>query len=483
MQLINDDLKPVPPDKRTWNRWHFAALWVGMCVCIPTYMLAASMIDAGMSWWQALLTVFLGNLIVLIPMILNAHAGTAYGIPFPVFARASFGVLGANIPAMLRAIVACGWFGIQTWIGGTSVQAVIAVIWPGFNHLPNVLPAFMGVDTSPFICFIFFWLINIYIIWKGSEAIKWVENLCAPFLIVSGLALLAWGVVNGGGFSSVLTQGKLESGPEFIKVFVPMLTAMVGFWATLSLNIADFSRYAIDQKEQRWGQAIGLPPTMALFAFIGIAVTGATVVIYGEAMWDPVAVVSKFKNPLIVFVSMFALMIATLSTNIAANIVGPANDFSHLWPEKISFKRGALITGVIGVLILPWKLVADPSGYVFTWLIGYSALLGPIAGIMLVDYFVIRKTVLVARELYEMNGIYAYANGVNPSAVAALALGVLPSIPGFLAQIGIIDRNALPEFFMGIYQYAWFAGLAAAGAVYYALMRAAGTYGKMPLRA
>lgn len=482
MQLINDDLKPVPPEKRTWNRWHFAALWVGMCVCIPTYMLASSMIEAGMSWWQALLTVFLGNAIVLVPMILNAHAGTAYGIPFPVFARASFGVIGANVPAMLRAIVACGWFGIQTWIGGTSVQAVIAVVWPGFNHLPNVLPAFMGVSTASFICFMLFWFANIYIIWKGSEAIKWVENLCAPFLIVSGLALLAWGVVQASGFDAVLTPGKL-SGAEFVKVFIPMLTAMVGFWATLSLNIADFSRYAIDQKEQRWGQAIGLPPTMVLFSFIGIAVTGATVVIYGEAIWDPVAIVSKFDNPLIVFVSMFALMIATLSTNIAANIVGPANDFSHLWPEKISFKRGALITGVIGVLILPWKLVADPSGYVFTWLIGYSALLGPIAGIMLVDYFILRKTILVAADLYKMDGVYAYTGGVNFKAVAALVIGVVPSLPGFLAQVGLVDAHALPDFFMGIYQYAWFAGLAVAGTVYCVLMQFAGAVQIAPARA
>lgn len=481
MQLINDDLKPVPTSKRTWNRWHFAALWVGMCVCIPTYMIAASMIGAGMNWWQALFTVFFGNLIVLIPMILNAHAGTAYGIPFPVFARASFGVLGANLPAMLRAIVACGWFGIQTWIGGTSIMAVIIVFWPSFSELPNVLPDFFGVGTPGFLCFMIFWFINLYIIWKGSEAIKWVENLCAPFLIVSGLALLIWAVTQVGSLSAVLGQEtKLTTLSEFLPVFVPSLTAMVGFWATLSLNIADFSRYAKNQREQQWGQAIGLPPTMALFSFIGIGVTGATVILYGEAIWDPVALVTKFTNPIVIFVSMFALMIATLSTNIAANVVGPANDFSNLYPEKISFKRGAFITGIIGILMMPWKLIADPSGYIFTWLIGYSALLGPIAGIMLVDYFIIRKTKLNAEDLYRLDGEYTYTKGVNWIAVVALILGVLPSLPGFLVQIDWIAPNSISSFWIRLYEYAWFVGLAVSGILYFMGMKLAAQMAPAP---
>lgn len=471
MQLVNDDLKPVAMDARTWDRWHIAALWVGMCVCIPTYMLAASMISAGMRWWQALFTVFLGNVIVLIPMILNAHAGTKYGIPFPILARASFGVLGSNVPALLRAIVACGWFGIQTWIGGTAILASVAVFWPGVNHLPQVLPDFFGVGTGAFICFLIFWAINLWIIWRGIETIKWLEAWAAPFLIAAGLALLGWAIVKVGSVSAILNFGveTAEAG-AFAKVFVPMLTAMVGFWATLSLNIADFSRYAKNQREQQIGQAIGLPPTMALFSFIGIAVTGATVILYGEALWDPVQVVSRFESPVVLFVSMFALMIATLSTNVAANVVGPANDFSNLYPKKIGFKRGGLITGVIGLLIMPWKLVADPSGYIFTWLIGYSALLGPIAGIILVDYYVIRKCELNAEDLYLENGEYRYWNGFNVVALVALLGGVVPNLPGFLVQIGILAADTVSGIWTSLYQYAWFVGLGVAGVLYFAMM-------------
>lgn len=466
MQLINDDLKPVAMDARTWDRWHIAALWVGMCVCIPTYMLAASMISAGMNWWQALFTVFLGNLIVLIPMILNAHAGTKYGIPFPVLARASFGVLGSNIPAMLRAIVACGWFGIQTWIGGSSIQACLAVFWPGINTLPQILPDFLGVETGAFFSFVIFWIINLWIIWRGIETIKWVEALSAPFLIVAGLALLFWALIKVGSLSAILSFGTHASDTKpFATIFVPMLTAMVGFWATLSLNIADFSRYAKNQREQQIGQAIGLPPTMALFSFIGIAVTGATLILYGEALWDPVQVVKRFDSPLVLFVSLFALMIATLSTNVAANVVGPANDFANLWPEKINFKKGGLITGIIGFLIMPWKLVADPSGYIFTWLIGYSALLGPIAGILMVDYYLIRKCDLNLNDLYRLEGEYGYKNGFNPVALAALILGALPCLPGFLDQIKLLGLEPL-SLWKQIYEYAWFTGLLIAGLIY-----------------
>ena len=472
MQLVNEDIKPVPQSERTWNRWNFAALWVGMCVCIPTYMLASSMISAGMNWWQALLTVFLGNLIVLIPMVLNAHAGTAYGIPFPVLARASFGVLGSNIPAMMRAIVACGWFGIQTWIGGTAIFAILSIVWPGFATLPQILPEWMGVQTAPFISFLIFWAVNVFIIWKGISTIKWLENLCAPFLIVSGLALLAWAVTKVGSLSVILEQeSQLVTFSAFFKVFIPMLTAMVGFWATLSLNIADFSRYSKSQREQQVGQAIGLPPTMALFAFIGIAVTGATVIIYGEAIWDPVALLSRFTNKTVIFGSMFALMVATLSTNVAANVVGPANDFSNLYPKKINFKIGGIITGVIGLFMMPWKLLADPSGYIFTWLIGYSALLGPIAGILLIDYYVIRKTKLNAKDLYEKDGEYWFTGGVNYFAVAALIIGALPNIPGFLVQVKAIDAASVSSMWTSLYQYAWFVGLFVAGTVYFVLMK------------
>ncbi len=468
--LINDDIAPVLKENRTWNTLNYFSLWVGMAVCIPSYMIAASLVQGGMNWWQAMLTVFLGNAIVLVPMLLNGHVGVKYGIPFPVFARASFGIRGSNIPAMLRAIVACGWFGIQCWIGGTAINALLLIVWPGAAHMPSLLPAFMGVDLIPFLCFLMFWSINIFLIWKGVESIKILETAAAPFLLLSGLALLIWAYSNANGFGAMLsTPSKFQTSSEFWAFFFPALTGMVGFWATLSLNISDFTRYAKDQESQIYGQLFGLPPTMTFFAFIGIAVTSATVVIFGEAIWDPVVIVSKFSSHLVVFFAMFALAVATLSTNVAANVVGPANDFANLHPEKIDFKIGGYITGVIGILMMPWKLIADPTGYIFTWLIGYSALLGPIAGILIVDYFLIKKCELISEDLYKEEGAYTYKNGFNTMAIYALLIGVLPNVPGFFIQVGALSSEGM-SFFVTLYHYAWFIGVALSSVSYYFLM-------------
>lgn len=470
MKLINEDLAPVSKEGRTWNALNYFSLWVGMAVCIPSYMIASSLIAAGMSLWQAMGCVFLGNMIVLVPMLLNGKVGAKYGIPFPVFARSSFGVLGSNIPALLRAVVACGWFGIQTWIGGTAVQAVITQIWPGFVNIPQVMPEFMGVGTAPFISFLIFWGINVLLILKGVESIKFLETAAAPILLLAGFALLGW-AVSQTGIEPLLNQpSSFKTTDQFWKVFIPSLTGMVGFWATMSLNIPDFTRYAKDQKSQMWGQALGLPTTMTLFAFIGIMVTKATQVLYGTAIWDPVQVIQKFESPVVLLISMVIISIATLSTNVAANVVGPANDISNVNPDKINFKTGGMITAFLGILMMPWKLIADPQGYVFTWLIGYSSLLGPIGGILLVDYFLVRKQKLIVEDLYKKDGIYWYSGGFNIKAIFAFVLGVLPNVPGFLKQIKAVDH--IPSLFEVIYSYAWFVGLPLAGIVYYGLMMA-----------
>lgn len=462
--LHNKDLAATTREQRTWSKWNLAALWVGMAICIPTYMLASTLIDQGMNWWQANLTVALGNLIVLIPILLNAHAGTKYGIPFPVFARASFGVFGANVPAMLRAIVACGWFGIQTWIGGWAIYQVLRGLWPG---LPEGDPSGLWPGGIPFACFMAFWAVNVWFIWRGAESIKWMETLAAPFLIAVGLALLFWAVNKADGWGPMLDQpSKFASNKEFFKVFVPGLTAMVGFWATLSLNIPDFTRYARSQRDQIVGQIMGLPTTMTLFAFIGSAVTSATIVIYGKAIWDPVLLVGHIGGPIISALAIVTLAIATLSTNIAANVVSPANDFSNLAPKHISFRTGGLITAVIGILILPWRLASDPRGYIFTWLVGYSALLGPIGGILICDYFVIRRRVLDAAALYRDRGEYRYAGGYNLRALLALALSVAPNVPGFWITLSGGEEN----IWTSIYYYAWFGGFVLAFVLYYVLM-------------
>jgi len=470
--LYSEDLAPIVKSQRTWGTWNYAALWISMSLCIPTYMLASSLIEGGMNWWQAILTIFLGNTVVLIPMILNGRAGTKYGIPFPVFARASFGVRGANIPALLRAIVACGWFGIQTWIGGFAVYQMLRVWFPSLDKLPQVFPELFGLETGPAITFFLFWLINMYVVYLGVDSIKRLLVFKAYFLPAAALALLFWAISATDGLGPILAQpSKFASSAEFWNYFFPALTGMVGFWATLSLNIPDFTRYAKSQKAQVNGQIIGLPPSMTLFAFIGVVVTSATAIIYGHTIWDPVVLAGKFESKILVSVTMIAIAISTLATNIAANIVSPANDFANLSPSKIDFRKGGYITGVIGVIILPWKLIADPSGYIFTWLIAYSSLLGPVGGIMIADYYFVRKQTLNLKDLYETNGEYTYSNGFNKTAVIALILGILPNGPGFLTTVGLVSKDIFPDWLSHLYNYAWFVGFGVSFVVYYFLMR------------
>ncbi len=467
--LSNADLAPVPTARRTWTVWNYAALWISMSACIPTYMLASSLIGGGMNWSQAVGTIFLANLIVLLPMILNAHAGTQYGIPFPVYCRAAFGTTGANVPALLRALVACGWFGIQTWIGGNAIFKILAVAFPSLLHA--TVSVTFGISAPQFVCFLFFWGINMGVIYKGIDSIRVLLAIKAPLLILLGLALLVWAYRAAGGFGPILSQpsafapGQPKAG-GFFKFFVPALTGMISFWATLSLNIPDFSRYARTQRDQIAGQTLGLPLTMAFYSFIGVAVTSATAIIYGQTLWDPVDVLTRFTNPVVLVVAMLALCVATLATNIAANVVGPANDFAQLAPRRITFRTGGLITGLIGILIMPWKLVSDPTGYIFTWLVGYSALLGPVAGILIADYFVLRRRRLDPVALYSSTGAYSYTNGYSLAGLGALVLAILPNLPGFLVTVHWLPKTAVPSFLVSAYDYAWFLGFAVAFVAY-----------------
>lgn len=470
--LYSEDLAPIAQNKRSWGTWNYTALWISMSLCIPTYMLASSLIEGGMNWWEAILTIFLGNAIVLIPMILNGHAGAKFGIPFPVLARASFGVKGANIPAILRAIVACGWFGIQTWIGGYALYLMVRVWIPSIENLPQIFPTSFGLQSGPALTFILFWMLNMYVVYLGVDSIKKLLVFKAFFLPVAALALLFWAIQAGHGLGPILAQpSKFASSAEFWKFFFPALTGMVGFWATLSLNIPDFTRYAKSQRAQIVGQSLGLAPSMTLFAFIGVVVTSATVIIYGKTIWDPLEVAGRFDSKLLVSIAMIAVTISTLATNIAANIVSPANDFANLSPAKINFKTGGYITGIFGILIFPWKLVADPTGYIFTWLIGYSSLLGPIGGIMIVDYFFIRKKELDVNDLYAQQGKYTYSGGFNRSAIYALLLAIVPNIPGFLVTIKVIDESVFGPWVSHLYNYAWFVGFLVSAIVYLVLMK------------
>jgi NCS1 family nucleobase:cation symporter-1 len=457
--LYNEDLAPVPIAERDWTTYNFAALWISMAHCIPTYMMASGLLAAGMSWKEALFTILLGNTIVLIPILLNSHPGTKYGIPFPVFARASFGTFGSNLPALMRALVACGWFGIQAWIGGEAVQTLFASVIPGWAGLLG--PGFLGHTTTEWISFMLFWGLNIAIIYKGMNLLRMVENWAAPFVLVMTGILVVWAYNAASGLGPLLAQpSRFEDFSAFWKVFVPSLTGMVGFWATLSLNMPDFTRFGRSQREQVIGQTVALPTTMFVFAAMGVLITSATAIIYGEAIWDPIKLVAKFDNPIVVAVSMFTVVVATLSVNIAANVVSPANDFANAFPKLISFKTGGLITGILGILMQPWRLLADPTGYIFTWLVGYSGGLGSIGGVLIADYWIVRKTRLSLEDLYLPTGDYRYTSGWNPAAVIAMLVGCA------LAWGGLLWPPLKP-----LYDYGWFVGFGAAFVIYLVLMR------------
>lgn len=571
--LANADILPVPVQERTWNTWNMASLWVGIAVCIPTYMLAASLIAAGMNWTQAIWTILLGNAIVLIPLCLNAYPGTKYGIPFPVLIRSSFGTRGAQIPSILRGLVACGWFGIQTWIGGKAIYELAKIPLPDIaGWLPGLRGSFVGINGGELVCFLAFWLLHMIIVWRGTESIKWFESLAAPALILVGIALLIWAIGVGGGLGKVLEKsecfvrptlcletaggevicrldplrdaaGKYRAdrmrvavapaalneaewepfrpefeipwagkavemevrvelgvagdeeamvalsgtarrkvapppGPWAFTVFFPLLTAMVGYWATLSLNIPDFTRYARSQKDQILGQAIGLPTTMTLYAFVGVVATCASLIAFPRilapesAPWDPVALLAHFRIPWMIILAMGILALATLTTNIAANVVAPANGFSNLSPTRISFRMGGLITGLIGILMMPWKLLANVGAYIFTWLIGYSALMGGVAGVMIADYYLVRKRKLDLAGLYRVDGPYTFSAGFNWAGIVAFVLGVIPNIPGFLVQVDALPPDLVPAFLRTCYTYAWFTSFLISFAVYTVWMKA-----------
>lgn len=504
--LYNEDLAPTKLEKRTWSTYTYAALWISMAHCIPTYMLAAGLISAGMSWRQALVTILIGNVVVLLPILANSHPGTKYGIPFPVFARASYGVFGANVPAIMRAIVACGWFGINAWIGGQALQTFFRSLWPGWQTLLGPMSdqgswLFGGHYPTEWLSFLLFWALNILIVYKGMELVRKVENLAAPYVLVMTALLVVWAIMKAkatcegkpecSGLGEIMSsEGKFRTFGEFWPVFVPSVTAMIGFWSTLSLNMPDFTRFGRSQKEQAVGQVVALPTTMTVFAMMGIVITSASAVIYGEAIWDPVDLVGRFENRLLVAIAMFTVVVATLGVNIAANVVSPANDFANIKPGAISFKTGGLITGIVGIMMLPWKLIADPNGYIFKWLLGYSGGLGSIAGVLVADYWFVRRKSLRLADLYRRDGVYAYGpaagseagtsgepaayreasspeggrtiyrgSGVNMIALAATAIGC------GLAWIGLVVKPLAV-----LYDYAWFVGAGGAGLAYWALM-------------
>ncbi|XP_059667538.1 purine-uracil permease NCS1 [Cornus florida] len=464
--LTNDDLKPTTPGERTFSGWEMACLWVGLVVGVPTYYLAGSLVDLGMAWWQGIATVVVANIILLVPLVLTGHPGTRYGISFPVLARSSFGIRGAHIPTLLRALVGCGWYGIETWIGGEAIFLLLPKVVKQ-SSLSQIIP-WLGTSPLEFTCFIAFWLAQLTVVWKGMDGIRVLEKYSAPILIVLVSCLLIWAYVNAGGFSYMLSLSSRLSNSEFWALFFPSLTANISFWATLALNIPDFTRHAKSQNDQIMGQA-GLPIFMGAFTFVGLAVTSSTKVIFGRVISNPIQLLGEIGGFTTMILAIFGISLATITTNIAANVVAPANALVNLSPSKFTFRRGALLTALLGIACQPWRLLQSSESFVYTWLVGYSALLGPIGGILLADYYLIKGTDLSIKDLYTSspNGAYYYSGGYNLAAMIALVFGILPVIPGFLEKVGIL--SSIPASFLVIYNNAWFFSFFSAGILYWIL--------------
>jgi nucleobase:cation symporter-1, NCS1 family len=474
-RFVNQDIKPVPLARRRWNTYNFLALWVGMSHNIATWTLASGLVALGMDWKQSVLTIALANLIVLGPVILNGHAGTRYGIPFPVFARASFGLRGANLPAVIRALVACVWFGIQTWIGGGAIFALGGKAFGSW--WVNAGPV-GGEPWTEWLSFALFWLLQVLVIVRGMDTLRRFENWAAPLVMVGAVALLIWVAVKAGGLGPLLSQpSKLGWGQGFWKVFFPALMGMIGFWSTLSLNIPDFTRFGGSQRAQARGQALGLPTTMTIFALLSVLVTSGSQALFGAPVWDPVELLTKLDNVAGTLVGLFIVLIATLSVNIAANVVSPAYDFANLIPRHVNFRTGALITGVVGVVILPWKLYSNPDVYIFTWLDTVGGLLGAVAGILIADYWILRRTRLALDELYKPEGRYWYNGGWNWRAVASFLVGGLLAIGGSYSPVsggvkqGPFPAGGLIPFLQPLANYGWAVGLGTALVLYVLLTR------------
>ncbi|XP_061352426.1 purine-uracil permease NCS1-like [Gastrolobium bilobum] len=464
--LSNEDLKPTAPTQRTFSGLEMASLWVGLVVGVPSYYLAGSLVDLGMAWWQGIATVVAANMILLVPLILTGHPGTRYGISFPVLARSSFGIHGAHIPTLLRALIGCGWYGIESWIGG---EAIFLLLPKSIKEstLSQSLP-WLGTSPLELVCFMAFWVAQLSIVWKGIDGIRELEKYSAPILIFLTSCLLIWSYVKAGGFGHMLSLSSRLSTSEFWSLFSPSLTANISFWATLALNIPDFTRYAKSQNDQIIGQA-GLPIFMGAFTFVGIAVTSSTKVIFGEVISNPIQLLGQIGGFATTILAILGISLATITTNIAANVVAPANALVNLCPTWFTFRRGALLTALIGIAFQPWRLLKSSESFVYTWLVGYSALMGPIGGVLLVDYYLVQKTNLTITDLYTRSpyGAYYYSRGFNVKAIVALVAGILPVIPGFLQKVGIV--TSVPEIFVVIYNNAWFISFFSAGFLYWVM--------------
>jgi NCS1 family nucleobase:cation symporter-1 len=457
--LDSPDLRPIPPEARTWQWRSLASVWAGIVFCVPSYLLSCGMLEHGMGWWQAVLVVLAGNLVLWIPMVMIGHAGTRYGIAYPVLLRASFGTLGARLPVLLRTAVAVGWFGVQTSVGGFAIYHLLNLMLGGLLE-GSALPL-VGVSFWQLNCFLGFWLLQVWFLRRwGMDGVHKLAWYGAPALLAAGLLLVLWAWVQADGFASILSStSRFADGQSMhgqaMDVFPPLLAQMVALWMLLAINIPDYTRYVRDQGQQLLGQFVGLPLGIAFFSLVGVTVPFATVDIFnaeeiaaatGAAAAAGAAAAVGISDPLEVIglmggfarvLGLLALVLAAFTTNLFAHLVPASTGLVALRPQQLDFSKAATVAACAALLLLPWRIVEWSGGTVFIWLAGLGAMLSPVVGILIADYFLLRRRQLDVAALYQHPGPYSYFRGWSLTALFALLVGNLLAVPGFLMSIDL----------------------------------------------
>jgi NCS1 family nucleobase:cation symporter-1 len=453
--LYNDDLRPVPESERTWTWLHYSTVWMGMVHNIVAYTTAASLIALGMSVWQALFTVLTANLVLILAMCANGVAGAKYGLPFPVLMRAAFGHKGAQIPVFVRAAVAMFWFAVQTYAGSVAINAIIGAVIPAWKDLGTQI---LGMGINNWISFVIFWALHVAIIRHGMARVRFFELWAGPLVLVMAGVLVVWALKQAHGFGPLFHQPAKVHGSEFWVLYGASVTGLIGVWSTLVLNIPDFTRFSRSQKDQMVGQTVGLPVTALVFSFMSILITSGTVAAYGKPIPNPVDLLIRMDSTPVLILGGIALLIATLSVNVAANVVSPAYDLVNLFPRRLTFVSAGIISTILAVVFVPW-LWFENADRVFQVLNVIGGALGPLAGIMLVDFFLLRRTSYDVGSFYVRSGQYAYQSGWNVRGLIALGIGLVAALAGNIVP-GLGD----------LADYGWFIGLVVGAIAYYVAM-------------
>jgi NCS1 family nucleobase:cation symporter-1 len=450
--LTNNDLLPTGESERRWTWWHFAALWMGMVHNIFNFTWIGGLVVLGMSVWQALAVALAGNLVQTALIGLNGRVGAHYGLPFAVWARSAFGVYGANVAALARGAVAVGWFGVQSYLAATAINLLITTVVPGWGRVGH--SSFLGMAPSLWAVVVGYWLLNFVVVRNGMGTIRRFESWAGPAIFVVMAILLVWVVVRAGGAGSLLHQhaARYPTTSDFLAHgFVPAVSLYIaGSWAAMVLNIPDLTRFARSNRQQFWGTMIGLPAASLVYFGMAAVIVSAVQRLYGQTLWNPTDVLATIGNPALSIVGATLLAIATISVNIPANIVSPAYDLTNLLPRLLTFRTAAYLSIVLGFLAMPWQLLSSPET-LYSVLHNIGVVIGPITGIMLADYFVIRRQRMDVAQLFSSMGRYRYRAGYNPVALTVLAL-----------VVALLLAAEASSRLHDVYEHAWLVGVSTA---------------------